>query len=493
MFEAVYIADINNNLVFEYLINLSSPKFKSLTPILSQAAQNHDQLPLIEINPEYFIVFEKTKNLLIYVLCSNESHSNPLMPLIFIQRLLEVMSDYFGTPLALTKIDANNDTLTLLINEMLDDGTPNTTDFNKLRELIPSKSFLSQLLSTSNELASSAAAHVTKSHMPNHSGSGAKLEPLNTIPWRRSNVKYTNNEMYVDIIETVNVILKPAKLAKKTQLYSSNNHFDSAFYSSLKASSQMVPISGHILGQINFISHLTGVPLLQLLLSINGLDLQLPSFHKCIEVERWLSSPGTLSFIPADGKSVLMNYEIDLDSAHRANDLLGLISVDYRSGLGVSKNEFEVKLIIDNVKAVSKIEDMKVEIFCEEEGLGEVTNVKSNRITHGDFTYKGKGHCEWNLRTVNTGILPLLQGTIITSNMEPEDSRESTPNLIAVTTVKPIRPEYVKLTFNYKGSVPSGLKVDSLKVVSAKGMGDTVKPYKGVKYITRSGDFVIRS
>ena len=35
------------------------------------------------------------------------------------------------------------------------------------------------------------------------------------IPWRRSNVKHTNNEMYVDVIETVNVIIKPTTKKQK--------------------------------------------------------------------------------------------------------------------------------------------------------------------------------------------------------------------------------------------------------------------------------------
>ncbi|KAK6458332.1 Mu homology domain-containing protein [Scheffersomyces xylosifermentans] len=564
MFEAVYIADRNNTLIYEYLINLTSPTFKSLTSIIrlnqNSSGKNHggtsshshdssnngsdSEKSLIEINQDFFVVFEKTTNVIIYILCSTATTPNPIIPFTFIHRLIEVMSDYFGTPLALTKIDANNDTLTLLINEMIDNGMPNVTDFNKLRDLIPFKSFLSKILSTSSDIT--AATNKSLSSLTNPQRARVELasrdESLNSIPWRRSNVKYTNNEMYVDVVETINVILKPTSKAigGKNSLLSSNaaTHLDSAFYStsSLKTSAtQLVPIVGSIDGQVNFISHLTGIPLLQLILSVAGLNIQLPSFHQCINLEKYLENPGTLSFIPPDGKSTLMNYQIDLDSFETRRDqlsLLGLIDIDFQTGLGSNQNEFEIRLFIKNVKSVSKIENLTIEIFCEdviEENSNDndnntsnsnnieddrITNIKSGRITHGDFNYKGHGRAEWNLRTISSTIQPMIHGSIITTALDDSSSnsevfKESSeqPDLIEGVTgtgkngedtkspraLSSVKPLFLKLSYSHKGAVPSGIKVDSLKIISAKGLGETVKPYKGVKYITKTGDFIVRS
>ena len=48
-------------------------------------------------------------------------------------------------------------------------------------------------------------------------------------------------------------------------------------------------------------------------------------------------------------------------------------------------------------------------------------------------------------------------------------------------------PRSVLIGFSVKGWLASGVKVESLKVMHAKGMGEGVKPYKGVKYLTKAG------
>lgn len=540
MFEAVYIADSNNSLVFEYLVTLSSPSFKSLISTI-QLKQNDsdsttlttfahgDKSSVIEINSELFVCSQKTSSLIIYVLCHHDEdvHPNPVIPFVFIGRLIEAMEDYFGSPLALTKIEAHADTLMLLMSEMIDDGIPNVTDFNQLRDIVPFKSLLSKILSTSNDLAS-AAAKKSLGSLTTTTGSSSNFSstPDDFIPWRRSNVKYTNNEMYVDVVETLSVILKPSSSKNIKNVELSSKKYDSAFYStSLRGSlSKLVPVGGNILGEINLLSHLTGVPYLQMILNIGGLHIEPPSFHPCINLDKWLGHPGNLSFIPPDGRSTLMNYQVNFDefSSKQVKDqFLGLIDVDYQFGLGPSKKEFEVRLTIKTQKSVSKIEDLRVDINVFEsdernaldadaeskssgriEGsnadINAVSNIKTSRITHGDFQYKGNGRGEWNLRSTVTGIQPILRGAIVTSEEPSESSQATAENLIDIDTSmkrasKAATSTFLQLSYTHKGSVPSGLKVDSLKILSAKGLGDTVKPYKGVKYITKTGDFVVRS
>lgn len=541
MFEAVYIADSTNSLVFEYLVTLSSPSFKSListielkqndTDSTTLASFSHnDRSSVIEVNSELFVCSQKTSSLIIYVLCHHEedTHPNPIIPFVFIERLIEAMEDYFGTPLALTKIEAHTDTLMLLMSEMIDDGVPNVTDFNQLRDIVPFKTLLSKILSTSNDLAS-AAAKKSLGSLTTNTGLSSKYSagPGDAIPWRRSNVKYTNNEMYVDVVETLNVILKPSTSKSTKNVELSSKKYDSAFYStsSLRGSlSKLVPVAGNISGEVNLLSHLTGVPYLQMILNIAGLNIDPPSFHPCIKLDKWFDHPGNLSFIPPDGRSTLMNYQVNFDefpSKQVKDQFLGLIDVDFQFGLGASRREFEIRLTIKSQKSVSKIEDLHVEInvFESDEAKGRdadvesrtsgrhegsnadvnaVSNMKTSRITHGDFQYKGNGRGEWNLRSTVTGIQPILRGTIITSEDALESAESTTDDLIDIDTnlkknAKVVTPSYLRLSYSHKGSVPSGLKVDSLKILSAKGLGDTVKPYKGVKYITRTGDFVVRS
>lgn len=59
---------------------------------------------------------------------------------------------------------------------------------------------------------------------------------------------------------------------------------------------------------------------------------------------------------------------------------------------------------------------------------------------------------------------------------------------------KAVMPRSIAVSFNVKGWLPSGVKVDSLMVdvKKSKGLGDGVRPYKGVKYLTVSRQGVER-
>lgn len=515
MFEAVYIADRQQNLVFEYLVLLYAPGFKSLMNGIRSKFGNFDDAnpaPVIEINSEYFVCSLATKNLYIYLLClllayRTENAYNPLIPFVLMSRLVEVMTEYFGTPLSATKIDANNDTLTLLINEMIDDGIPNTTDFNRLRDLVLLKSFLSKILSTSNELAAAATQKSLASLLKVAISPVAEPE---TIPWRRLNVRYTNNEMFVDVVEEVSVVLRP-KRGRKTLLTSQN--FDSAFYSlsNITSSQRLVPVTGTINGKIDCLSHISGIPQLQILFNSASTYLDAAQFHPCIRPDSWDRSR-LLSFIPPDGQSTLMTYLVDLDELPEKTQLnmLGLLEFDTQQNLGIHLNEFEFRIIALKQQSVSKIESITVEIFAyeppsskdgseEPEHQNAVSNIKTIRVTHGDFSYKGNGRGEWTITNLHTGVQPVFRGMIATRGARDEFSENSSASSIHDSlaeaerpAVKAIAPTHYNVSFSYKGQVPSGLKVDSLKVISARGMGDSVKPYKGVKYITLSGDFTIR-
>ena len=110
----------------------------------------------------------------------------------------------------------------------------------------------------------------------------------------------------------------------------------------------------------------------------------------------------------------------------------------------------------------------------------------SHRITHGDFSNKNDNTGVWNIRSLNAGVPCIFRGSIGKRN--PDEDNEETKS-----EKPPTFPVYLKLSYTAKGAVPSGLKVESLKIVSSKGLSDSVKPYKGVKYITSTGDYIVRT
>lgn len=440
MIEAVYISDTTASLVFEYQQLLSLPGY-ALVKLLVLAHPASDT-PIVVINPNYYVAFERFASITIYVLCGLDRDSlNPMVPFVFIHRLFTAIKEYFGTPVLPTKIEANSDTLTLIMAEMLDQkGYPLTTDANQLRDLIPYELFLLKLLSTSLAIvAEHPAAKLAFNQLPPPSN-----QPQHTLayPWRRSNVRYTHNEMYVDVIEQIAVMYQVTKLLTHT--------------------TKLYPVLAHIDGRIEFVSHLTGEPRLEMLFNHIALRIDLPSFHPCIDITKW-DKLCVLNFVPPDGQLTLMEYQLEA-----ANHELGAIDISYQPS--TASGEFELKLQIKPTPGLTKIDTLTVNIICAQEMA-----IKPLRCTSGDFSYKGNGKGEWTLRDVKPTALPLLQAAVINTDTDARGE-----------------PIYISMSYQHKGCVPLGLKIDSIRMVTAKGMPDLVKPYKGVKYMTQTSDIIIR-
>lgn len=509
MFEGVYITDDKNNLCYEYLVFPHVPSFSAVAGTLkAKFSADHLALPsqLVEVNLDYLVARYGSPRVIIYLLCLTREfgrHVNPLFPFLFLDMLVDTMGEYFGLPLTTLKIDANNDTLTLLLHQMIANGVPNTTDLNTLRDLVSLKSFLSKILLTGNQLASAANAKSISSIANPRSSpftASSDIKPERKVPWRSANVRYTNNEMFVDVVESLNVILTPKARSKR---YSRTQNFDSAFYSSsgaaLVLSNKLSVLSGSISGKLEFLSHISGVPELQIVFNSAANHLDSPQFHRCINLQAWHTSKA-LSFVPADGRSVLMNYAVDLDAlpATTKSKMLGLLEFDYEAGLGLDSNEMELRIHTAKDQAVTKVDTVEIEVFAREPTNGilepsEISGMKPVRVTDGDFRYKGSGSGVWTIQNLQTGSHPVLRLAIKSLRTE-DDKAGPQKDLLQLDAEKsePLRPVWFRVNFLYKGQVPSGLRVDSMKVVNSLGLGESVKPYKGVKYMTNCADYTIR-
>lgn len=437
---------------------------------------------------------------------------NPIVPLEFLKQLITIMTDYFGYPLVPVKIEANYDTLCLLLSEMIEQSYPFVTDLNQLKDTVQFQGALSRFLSsaTSSKPSTNAIRNMGRSGGFSSSSSLTSMQENSIIPWRKANVKYTNNELFVDITEKIYLVMSPARVP--------GDHINaapsgtSAFYSTTAAANHRnysKPVIAKLEGQIDLTSHLSGIPDLQLILNTNGHNMGIPTFHPCIRLDKWQNSPGLMSFIPPDGKCTLANYEIDLDMLPQSNRVLkniGIIQADFKTDLGILGNEFEITLFISNLKTVKNIEQLRVEINHELH-KGRVSAIKVLRLSGGDFQFNSNGKSEWIFDdNLATGVNPVFRGMMVYHEDEDEDladdrdsddgNAELSGGGVAAAAANSetaiIFPNHVSLSFSYKGAIPSGIKVGSLKVVSAKGLGENVKPFKGVKYIAKTGQFVLR-
>merc|ERR1712226_1428897 len=236
---------------FEELSNGSSP----------------DDVPPVIATPHHYLVSIYRDRLYFVSVVTQEVP--PLFVIEFLHRVVDTFEDYFGE-CSEAIIKDNYVVVYELLDEMLDNGFPLATESNILQELIKPPNILRTVVNT-----------VTgKSNMSETLPTGQ----LSNVPWRRSGVKYTNNEAYFDVIEEVDAIIDKSGNV----------------------------VSGEIHGYIDCVVKLSGMPDLSLSF-MNPRMFDDTSFHPCVRFKRW-ESEKILSFIPPDGNFRLMSYLIGSQS-----------------------------------------------------------------------------------------------------------------------------------------------------------------------------------
>lgn len=256
----------------------------------------------------------------------------------FLHRVADVLEDFLGSPLLANKIESNYDVVAQLLSEMVDGGIIACTEPNALRDVVDAPNFMKSLLggvglpsSTPSSLAPSATPFSLASRPSPRLGPTNTSQTTSPVPWRRANVRHTSNEMYVDIVETLEVTLSPSGR----------------------------PLSAIANGTVAFTAKVSGVPDLILQLGCPGgihNAISLPVFHPCVRLNRWKERPGELSFVPPDGRFVLAGYEVDLLGPAALDSFSASVTaksvpklnipatVSVSPSLGPTGSDFEVRL-----------------------------------------------------------------------------------------------------------------------------------------------------
>lgn len=279
--------------------------------------------------------------------------------------------------------------------------------------------------------------------------------------------------------------------------------------------------------------------------------LGFPVFHPCVRLTRWRDRPGELSFVPPDGKFVLASYEINLlPSSTKSSSQLQLpVSVEIKTLLGPQSSEFEVRAFISTLGFTSiantassssvfgsrssrspafggssnnpTVEEVSITIPLPP----TVKTLVGTRCSRGEFHHEGK-EVTWKIPVSGSfsttgGTATFRTGVAIRSTAEEEGSgdeevshdsgeykedeprdvnggeaaartKEKEKNKKISKKMQMAMPRCALVSFSVKGWLASGVKVESLKVVGGKGLGEGVKPYKGVKYLTKAAGIEVR-
>ena len=372
---------------------------------------------------------------------------SPLMILEFLHRVADIFVDYFGFPADESAVKDNFSTVYQLLEEMVDYGWPLTTEPNALKAMIRPPSVMSKLQSVvfSNTTVSDELPRGTISNMP----------------WRAAGVSYTQNEIYMDIVEEVDAIVDAV----------SGNL-----------------ISSDVSGSIQCQSHLSGIP--DLLLTFKDPDLiDDCSFHPCVRYQRY-ERDQVVSFVPPDGNFELMKYSIT--AARRSNFSPPLECQSQWSVHTNDDKESSARLTVQvRVKALSSLmssssrKDMRtvMEDVAVTIPFSKQVRTASFETSTGSIVYDEAGKiAKWTLgkladdpsamRAQLTANVKLNKYNRL-DNSDDEEEEIQSPNL--------------SLHWKIPLTSVSGLTVSGLSLA-----GEAYRPYKGVRNITKSGLYQVR-
>jgi len=261
--------------------------------------------------------------------------------------------------------------------------------------------------------------------------------------WRREGIKYDKNELYLDISESVNLVLISEDLGN--------------------GNSKMTLVETDVTGTMLIRSRLSGMPGCKLSYTANNVDTVV--YHPCVKVDKFDTS--VIKFIPPDGQTELSRYRITKDVKLPFRVLPVIQKID--------DNRLEVKV---NIKAAFSKDltatDVVLRIPCPRNTLSFTSKASKGTVTYFHETEcllwkipKFAGETDNNV----SAEIKMLSGAV-----ESDDTSVS-------TTIPPLT-----LDFNVVGYAASGLRVKFLEIYES---GEYEKD-SWIRYMTTGGSYQIR-
>lgn len=303
---------------------------------------------------------------------------------------------------------------------MVDGGFPLTTELNQLKDMILPPSLARRLFAGVLSGDTPGAGSAVSQDLPNHA--------VSKIPWRKADVKYVTNEIYFDLVESIDAILGP------------NNQV----------------IHANIFGDINCNCRLSGMPDLTLSFTKPAL-LDDVSLHRCVRINRY-TRERVISFVPPDGQFKLMSYKITGGIQ---------MPIYVKPQIAYQPGSSRIHIMVGNKHNSDKqVTNAAVIIpFPKSLRSAQLTpsfgSIKIDPLTQV---------CRWDIGRMPKDKVPTLEGTI---TLPPEYVADEAPTVRAEFVVKML--------------ASSGLKVDGLAI-----RGVSYKPFKGIRSVTQAGKITIR-
>lgn len=365
-----------------------------------------------------------------FVAVCDREMENVAVPIEFLHKLVEAFEEYFGQGFSEVDLTEEFTKVYEILEEVADDGFPVFTEAAMLAQLVAPPSLLAKL----NGMISTTNGDV--------SGKLSAALTASDCPWRRRGARYPTNEFFLDLVEDVDAILD----------------------------SNGTLVSSQVVGALVANCKLSGMPDLTLAFANPSL-LEDVWLHPCVRNFRWEQNR-VISFVPPDGRFRLMGYRVR-----------GGVQPPIAIKPSVSFTETGGKV---EVTVTSKhFPDPKIyasEVVIKIPFPKAVSNV-TFAVSQGSFVFDQKTKiCTWSI-----GSLQLKQqkDSRLRNNALP--SATLSGSLSVAGGVKPEAHPIISAQFKILMFTASGIRVESLNVK------ENYRPYKGIRSITRGGQYFIRT
>ncbi|CAK5013565.1 unnamed protein product [Meloidogyne enterolobii] len=418
---AIFILDQKGNVIMSrnFRGDIDVSVIEKFMPLLVEQEDEGRASPIIQ-NGELSYVFIKHMN--IYLVALSQRNPNVAMVLSFLYKCVETFVCYFKD-LEEESVRDNFVVIYELLDEMLDFGYPQTTEPRILQEYITQET---QRL----EFAPRPPMAVT-----------------NAVSWRSEGIKYRKNEVFLDVIESVNLL----------------------------ANANGTVLRSEIVGSIRMRVILSGMPELRLGLNDKVLfqavrkgrgkavELEDVKFHQCVRLSHF-ESDRTISFIPPDGEFELMSYR--LSSAQIKPLIWVQVQMEKHAH---SRVEYIVK-----AKSQFKRQSIANHVEIQIPVQSDADSPKFKSIVGSSRYAPENGAFIWTIRSFPGDREYLMRAHFSLPSVENDESEGKVP-------------VYVKFEIPY--FTTSGLQVRYLKIIEKSGY----QALPWVRYVTQNGDYQIRT
>ncbi|KAI9699709.1 MAG: hypothetical protein M1836_002743 [Candelina mexicana] len=541
--EALYIFDQHNNTILQHIYRSRPPAARTLLPLYLAHPTPRPSLIYLPNTLPPTLLFSLEHSQLLF-LSPTSADTEPLLVLEFLHRVVDVLEDFLGAPLLATKIEGAYDVVAQLLGEMCDAGAVSNTEPNALRDVVEVPGWMGKLLGGVGLPGSSPALGPASGTLALQKQQIGLTQTATgpALPWRRANVRHTSNEMYVDIVETLSVTIAPSG---RTLSAFANGSI--AFTSKLSGVPDLllqISAPGGKMGMEKAIDLPVFHPCVRL-----ARWKEKPGELSFVPPDGGFVLAGyEVDLLPDTSNSVIANAaKLYLPASVEVTTSLGPVGAEFEARLLLS-TKFPGSSSHSSSSGASRggglgsrlgpspsafggssgqpaLEDVVVSIPIS----ASVRNITDLRASRGEAHYSpGDSTIEWRVPT-KAAATPsgsggaTLRCTIVGALSEEEDEERgngvsfdaasgdytddayqstAVPTQKEVKSTKPqdqrdlrkvqhnatLMPSSATVSFSVKGWLASGLKVDSLTVNNrtSKGLGEGVKPYKGVKYLTVS-------